>query len=200
MSRKGRVFFKGIAAGIIEEHDDGYRFQYLSGYLDRKDAVAVSLSLPLRGQPYESRTMIPFFDGLIPEGWLMSETDDPEEMALTINGKKRALNRSDFDQFAYTLGINEKQYRAILRRFEHGLSKTASSLGRSFLPADMITRFQALIEERASRLGLAAQTVQDSWIPYPRSLLTCRSKEKITEMTYDIDRQIEHSADSAACE
>ena len=72
MSRKGRVFFKGIAAGIIEEHDDGYRFQYLSGYLDRKDAVAVSLTLPLRGQPYESRAMIPFFDGLIPEGWLLS--------------------------------------------------------------------------------------------------------------------------------
>ena len=31
----------------------------------------VSLTLPLRDKPYLSKTMFPFFDGLIPEGWLL---------------------------------------------------------------------------------------------------------------------------------
>jgi serine/threonine-protein kinase HipA len=34
-------------------------------------AKPVSLTLPLQDKPHVSRTMIPFFDGLIPEGWLL---------------------------------------------------------------------------------------------------------------------------------
>ena len=37
----------------------------------QKDAVAVSLTLPLREEPYETTILFPFFDGLIPEGWLL---------------------------------------------------------------------------------------------------------------------------------
>ena len=40
-------------------------------YLKREDAVAVSLTLPLREAPYETTILFPFFDGLIPEGWLL---------------------------------------------------------------------------------------------------------------------------------
>ena len=43
----------------------------LENYLDREDAVAVSLTLPLRQEPYETTILFPFFDGLIPEGWLL---------------------------------------------------------------------------------------------------------------------------------
>ena len=39
--------------------------------LDKEDAVAVSLTLPLRQEPYETTILFPFFDGLIPEGWLL---------------------------------------------------------------------------------------------------------------------------------
>ena len=34
-------------------------------------ALAVSLTLPLRQEPYETTILFPFFDGLIPEGWLL---------------------------------------------------------------------------------------------------------------------------------
>ena len=34
-------------------------------------AEAVSLTLPLRGEPYKATVLFPFFDGLIPEGWLL---------------------------------------------------------------------------------------------------------------------------------
>ena len=39
--------------------------------LDKEDAVAVSLTLPLRQEPYETTILFPFLDGLIPEGWLL---------------------------------------------------------------------------------------------------------------------------------
>lgn len=58
-------------AGILKETDNGYSFSYVPEYLN--DApFAVSLTLPLREQPYTSKTLFAFFDGLIPEGWLLN--------------------------------------------------------------------------------------------------------------------------------
>lgn len=74
MKRSGLVFFKGIHAGIVWQDEDGYGFEYNKPYLQLKDTTAVSLTLPLREDPYISKTMIPFFDGLIPEGWLLDIT------------------------------------------------------------------------------------------------------------------------------
>ena len=69
--KAGRVYYKGIAAGTIREDEDGFTFQYDSEYLRRDDAQPVSLTLPLREEPYVSQVIFPFFDGLIPEGWLL---------------------------------------------------------------------------------------------------------------------------------
>jgi len=59
-------------AGILEERDDRYMFRYVPSYLESGDAVAVSLSLPLREEPYFDKRLFPFFDGLIPEGWMLN--------------------------------------------------------------------------------------------------------------------------------
>lgn len=69
--RKGRVYAFDVFAGWIEEREDEYVFTYDPAYLARKNAKAVSLTLPLQGEPFKSKTMLPFFDGLIPEGWLL---------------------------------------------------------------------------------------------------------------------------------
>lgn len=58
-------------AGYISETEDGYRFIYDKDYLQMPDAEAVSLTLPLSDKEYVSSVMFPFFDGLIPEGWLL---------------------------------------------------------------------------------------------------------------------------------
>jgi len=71
VARAGRVFFGDRLAGRIVEDEDGFRFSYDSGYLSADGAMAVSLSLPLRAEPYTDRNLFPFFDGLIPEGWLL---------------------------------------------------------------------------------------------------------------------------------
>jgi len=68
---RGIVFYRDLRAGVIEQTDKGYRFTYDSAYLLKKDAMPVSQTLPLQAGAFESNTMFPFFDGLIPEGWLL---------------------------------------------------------------------------------------------------------------------------------
>lgn len=69
--RKGIVFFRDQPAGEILENEEGVTFFYLPAYLAQPGAQPISLTLPLAEIPYRSETMIPFFDGLIPEGWLL---------------------------------------------------------------------------------------------------------------------------------
>ncbi len=68
--RKGIVRVAGIRAGKIEETDTGFRFSYESEYLNRPGTVAVSLTLPLRAEPFDSPHLFAFFEGLLSEGSL----------------------------------------------------------------------------------------------------------------------------------
>ena len=58
-------------AGVLTEDENGYHFQYHPSYLSAENAEAVSLTLPSTDKPYQSMVLFPFFDGLIPEGWLL---------------------------------------------------------------------------------------------------------------------------------
>ncbi len=69
--RRANVYYKDQLAGILTEDDAGYEFRYLPEYLSQGAAKAVSLTLPLREEAYTSSVLFPFFDGLIPEGWLL---------------------------------------------------------------------------------------------------------------------------------
>ena len=57
-------------AGILEETEDGYAFTYDDDYL-AENGAPVSLTLPLSERVYRSEVLFSFFDGLIPEGWLL---------------------------------------------------------------------------------------------------------------------------------
>ena len=65
------VFLRGVKTGILTEDENGYTFEYYADYLTSADAEAVSLTLPLSNKPYLDKVLFPFFDGLIPEGWLL---------------------------------------------------------------------------------------------------------------------------------
>lgn len=69
--RKAYVYVRNIFAGVLSETDEGYSFSYTSEYLSRDNSGAVSLTLPLTEQTYTSKTLFSFFDGIIPEGWLL---------------------------------------------------------------------------------------------------------------------------------
>lgn len=69
--RQAHILFQERLAGILTENDEGYEFQYLPEYIASRTAKAISLTLPLREEVYTSQVLFPFFDGLIPEGWLL---------------------------------------------------------------------------------------------------------------------------------
>jgi len=71
MTRVAKVYWQDEFAGVLEESEQGYSFTYDPVYLVRPDARAVSLSLPLQELPFRDKRLFPFFDGLIPEGWLL---------------------------------------------------------------------------------------------------------------------------------
>lgn len=69
--KRGLVFKKNKLAGLVWEDENGYSFQYNEKYLQKPIYGEVSKTLPLRQEIFSSQTMLPFFDGLIPEGWLL---------------------------------------------------------------------------------------------------------------------------------
>lgn len=69
--RQAEVYYKERLAGLLSEVDSGYEFVYMPEYLASECAKAVSLTLPLQEEAYVSNVLFPFFDGLIPEGWLL---------------------------------------------------------------------------------------------------------------------------------
>lgn len=70
--RQGKVYVEDTYAGVISERTDGFTFEYDEEYLNSENALPVSITLPLRKEAYESKTLFSFFDGLIPEGWLLN--------------------------------------------------------------------------------------------------------------------------------
>jgi len=69
--KQTEIYLRNQTTGILTEDENGYSFCYDKEYLQTKDAEAISLTLPLREEPYSSKVLFPFFDGLIPEGWLL---------------------------------------------------------------------------------------------------------------------------------
>ena len=69
-SRRAIVQYNGQVAGDLSETATGYRFSYDKAYL--RTGPAISISLPLREEPYESKDLFSFFRGLLPEGWYLS--------------------------------------------------------------------------------------------------------------------------------
>ena len=70
--RTAYVYVRKIFAGILKETDEGYEFTYDRDYISADGSTAVSLTLPMREEPFASKTIFSFFDGLIPEGWLLN--------------------------------------------------------------------------------------------------------------------------------
>jgi len=71
MDRRAKIFYQDKLAGYLSETDNGYSFHYDTFYLQSDQAKPISLTIPLSKTGYHSKVLFPFFDGLIPEGWLL---------------------------------------------------------------------------------------------------------------------------------
>jgi serine/threonine-protein kinase HipA len=82
--RKAAIKIEDRLAGWLTQNEQGYHFVYDKAYAAQPNARPVSLTLPLKEAAFHSNVLFPFFDGLIPEGWL-----------LDIAGKNWKLNPRD---------------------------------------------------------------------------------------------------------
>ena len=71
MANTAKVMYDGVLAARLSETDDGYVLLYDEQYLNEPGSKPISLTLPKRKERYNSKVLFPFFDGLIPEGWLL---------------------------------------------------------------------------------------------------------------------------------
>lgn len=70
--RQAKVLYHETVAGIITETDEGeYIFQYDQEYVEGRSPEPITLTMPLRIEPYKDKRLFAFFEGLIPEGWLL---------------------------------------------------------------------------------------------------------------------------------
>lgn len=69
--KTGKVYMHNRLAGTLTEDETGFTFAYDSEYLKSSDAEAISLTMPLTADTFHDTVLFPFFDGLIPEGWLL---------------------------------------------------------------------------------------------------------------------------------
>jgi serine/threonine-protein kinase HipA len=92
MAKTALVYYQDQFAGNLTETDEGYTFIYDKAYLQSKNAMPVSLTLPLQSEAFKSKAIFSFFDGLIPEGWLLNvaqkywklKGNDRFELLLTL--------------------------------------------------------------------------------------------------------------------
>jgi serine/threonine-protein kinase HipA len=77
---------------------------------------------------------------------------DDEELALTLNGRKKNINMADFLKLAETLGIEAVTIRRLAEKFIRLLPKSEEIIDSSFVPEKLKTRYKELLRERLARL------------------------------------------------
>lgn len=74
--------------------------------------------------------------------------NEPEQLSLTINGKKNKIKKTDFDILAKNLSLNEKQRDNSYEKFLNAKEKIEWWVQNSFLPNNQKNKLQNLIDTR----------------------------------------------------
>jgi serine/threonine-protein kinase HipA len=76
--------------------------------------------------------------------------EDMEELALTLNGKKKKLTHSDFETAFVKSGLEKKVTENIFTKFETIVPLWVEFIDKSFLPEDLKRRYISLINEKTA--------------------------------------------------
>jgi len=83
--RNAAIYYKDFLAGYLTETDEGdYIFKYEEGYVKDHPEEFIAFSMPVTTTTFKDRRLFSFFEGLIPEGWL-----------LDIASKSWKINQND---------------------------------------------------------------------------------------------------------
>ncbi len=98
---------------------------------------------------HKEYNLCPAYDLVASE--LVVEGDD-EELALTLNGKKRKLKKKDFETAMKTSGINQDAINNIFSKFEFAKDKWSEIIQSSFLSKEVKTKYENLIESKLENI------------------------------------------------
>ena len=71
--RQANIFYNDVYCGLLTETNDGeYTFQYDSDYVKKFPNQFITFTMPVSDIIYKDKRLFPFFEGLIPEGWLLN--------------------------------------------------------------------------------------------------------------------------------
>jgi len=70
--RKALIYYGDAVAGTLTETDDGdYVFSYSDEYIKAYPNQPITLTMPVTNKEFKDNRLFAFFEGLIPEGWLL---------------------------------------------------------------------------------------------------------------------------------
>lgn len=78
---------------------------------------------------------------------------DDEELALTLNGRKKHLKRSDFVSAGEIMGIDTKIVDRLIGKYVRLQSEMTEFIGQSFLDDDLKSKYIELVSERIDRIN-----------------------------------------------
>ncbi|REG99492.1 serine/threonine-protein kinase HipA [Flavobacterium aquicola] len=93
----------------------------------------------------ETWTLAPAYDLL---NLVIVNPDDTEELALTLEGKKKKLKWEHFERLGIGLGLNQKQLNGITKRFQKNKTIAIGWIDNSFLSDHYKEKYKTLLEER----------------------------------------------------
>ncbi|TXD84932.1 phosphatidylinositol kinase [Subsaximicrobium wynnwilliamsii] len=70
--RQAKILYDNVICGLLTETDDGeFTFKYEDAYVNHYPSQFITFTMPVRNKEYKEKRLFPFFEGLIPEGWLL---------------------------------------------------------------------------------------------------------------------------------
>lgn len=102
--------------------------------------------------PADNYILTPAYD-LLSTSIVLS--DDNEELALTLNGKKRKIKREDFEQAMYESGVDKKVIANLFSRFSDALPKWRTLVQESFLPEELRVIYLEKIEMMSEKISIS---------------------------------------------
>lgn len=83
--RQAKIFYENVFCGLLTETNEGdFTFKYNNDYVNMYPDQFITFTMPVNSTEYKDKRLFAFFEGLIPEGWL-----------LDIASKNWKINRND---------------------------------------------------------------------------------------------------------
>lgn len=102
-------------------------------------------------RPGDNYMLTPAYDLL---STALAMPEDDEELALTLNGKKKRIKREDFEKAMRDSGMDEKAIANLFARFSKAIPKWHELIKASFLPTDLQEAYHKKVDIMARKISV----------------------------------------------